>query len=248
MSVYFSLTSLSFAHGGKALAPHNESICDRFRAVLEGSLQGTNARKLEATKELWTYLETANRPAMEIVNFFEKLAGRWFSQRTTHALSTQQSKAGKSDLEVEFLAGEAEEVMAFWRAHPQFQVLTGSASAPLCGLRIQQSSTVEGENKPKVATMLMVPLTAKVQDKNLYTGALIRSGSLEKSTYTLEDDVLTIISDTPDARSEERLWFINDNLRMRTSNTELKSGPNSGLRVASFCSEIRLGVKPPKAD
>ncbi|NJM96938.1 MAG: phycobiliprotein lyase [Phormidesmis sp. RL_2_1] len=56
--------------------------------------------------------------------------------------------------------------------------------------------------------------------------------------------MLSTINQDKEAHCEERLWFINDNLRMRTSMTELASG----LRVASFCSEIRLGAKkPPQA-
>ncbi|MEL6777221.1 MAG: phycobiliprotein lyase [Cyanobacteria bacterium J06597_16] len=178
---------------------------------------------------------------MEIVNFFEKLAGRWFSQRTTHALSTQQSKAGKSDLEVTFLAADAAEVQQLCNAQ--------NAADPLCGLRIQQSSTVDGDTKPKTLTTLIVPLSAegdRTQDPSgdapSYSGTLLSEGTPETSLYTLEDNVLTIIREGKDARSEERMWFITDNLRMRTGMTELASG----LRVASFCSEIRLGVKPPK--
>jgi hypothetical protein len=185
---------------------------------------------------------------MEIVNFFEKLAGRWFSQRTTHALSSQQSKAGKSDLEVAFLAPDTDEIKQFWQAHEQSQVQAQSGVVPLCGLSIQQSSTIEGDSKPKVSTTLLVPLTPNLQEEKAYFGTILRSGTQESSTYILEEEVLTIITDNPEAHSEERLWFINDNLRMRTSTTDLKSGPHSGLRIASFCSEIRLGVKPPTAD
>ncbi len=178
---------------------------------------------------------------MEIVNFFEKLAGRWFSQRTTHALSTQQSQAGKSDLEVEFLAPDADEVKKLCQQRSQQQ----NVSNPLCGLLIKQSSTVEGDSKPKIATALLVPLVPQAGANNgTYQGTLLRSGATTTSAYTLEDEVLTIISDSKEAHSEERMWFINDNLRMRTSTTELASG----LRIASFCSEIRMGVKPPKAD
>ena len=176
--------------------------------------------------------------AMEIVNFFEKLAGRWFSQRTTHALSTQQSKAGKSDLEVEFLAADAPAVAQLCESQ--------QVSNPLCGLSVQQSSTVDGDTKAKVSTTLLVPLKPDSKSDTTISGQLLRSGSSDKSTYTLEEDVLTIVGESAEARSEERLWFINENLRMRTGMTELKSGANSGLRVASFCSEIRLGAKPPK--
>ncbi|MGB3297283.1 MAG: phycobiliprotein lyase [Phormidesmis sp.] len=180
---------------------------------------------------------------MEIVNFFEKLAGRWFSQRTTHALSTQQSKAGKSDLEVEFLAPETDAVQQLYQQQKSAP-LNQPLSKPLCGLRIQQSSTIEGDSRPKVATTLLVPLTAQADDsaeKAVYRGRLLRSGATEQSTYTLDQEVLTIVSDGKEAQVEERIWFINDNLRMRTVNTALASG----LRIASFCSEIRMGVKPP---
>ncbi len=183
---------------------------------------------------------------MEIVNFFEKMAGRWFSQRTTHALSTQQSKAGKSDLEVAFLAADAAEVQQLY----QTADLPGQAAEakPVCGLKIQQSSTLEGDSKPTLLTTLLVPLTpiegsgillrqTPQNPQNPQTPAYV-------TTYTLADDVLTITGKTSEARSEERLWFINENLRMRTSMSEL----TNGLRIASFCSEIRLGVKPPKAD
>lgn len=175
---------------------------------------------------------------MEIVNFFEKMAGRWFSQRTTHALSTQQSKAGKSDLEIEFLPAEDDAVQQLWQQQGQ------GAAKPLCGLSIQQSSTIEGDSKPSVSTTLLVPLAAANGD----SGSVLRSGSTLKGSYSLEDEVLTIVNETDEAHSTERMWFINDNLRMRTGITDLKNGPQNGLRIASFCSEIRLGVKPPKAD
>ncbi|MEL6351842.1 MAG: phycobiliprotein lyase [Cyanobacteria bacterium J06627_28] len=178
---------------------------------------------------------------MDIVNFFEKLAGRWFSQRTTHALSTQQSKAGKSDLEVEFLAADSPDVAKLYQSVEASQ----SLAAPLCGLRIHQSSTIEGDSQAKKMTSLMVPLTPSDETDG---GKLLRQGTAGdmsvSGTYTLEDEVLTIITDTKEAHSTERLWFINDNLRMRTGMTELAGG----LRIASFCSEIRLGVKPPKQD
>ncbi len=179
---------------------------------------------------------------MEIVNFFEKLAGRWFSQRTTHALSTQQSKAGKSDLEVEFLPPDAADVQQLCQQN-------NTSDAPLCGLRIQQSSTIEGDTKPQTMTTLLIPLTPQANAENTaHSGTMLSSNAPQPapypSIYTLQDEVLTIVSDSAEARSEERLWFINDNLRMRTGMVKLASG----LRIASFCSEIRMGVKPPKAD
>ncbi|NJM85746.1 MAG: phycobiliprotein lyase, partial [Leptolyngbyaceae cyanobacterium RM2_2_21] len=59
--------------------------------------------------------------------------------------------------------------------------------------------------------------------------------------YTLADDVLTIVTADPSLKLEERLWFANPNLRMRTSLIETADG----FSVASFCSEIRRGVTSP---
>lgn len=177
---------------------------------------------------------------MEIVNFFEKLAGRWFSQRTTHALTTLQSKAGKSDMEVAFLPADSAEVKQVCAAEGELEAL--------CGLRIQQSSTLDGDTQAKLLTMLLVPLVPEQNPQgSAHSGTLLRSAQPDqqpaRSIYTLEDEVLTIISDHPEARSTERLWFVTENFRMRTGMTELASG----LKIASFCSEIRLGAKPPQA-
>ncbi|MEO0459107.1 MAG: phycobiliprotein lyase [Cyanobacteria bacterium P01_A01_bin.114] len=62
-----------------------------------------------------------------------------------------------------------------------------------------------------------------------------------KSRYSLENEVLTIATQDGTTHSQERWWFITDNLRMRTH--ILKD--QDGSQVASFCSEIRMGGKPP---
>lgn len=183
---------------------------------------------------------------MEIVNFFEKLAGRWFSQRTTHDLCAQQSKAGKSDLELEWLpAGDS-----------SIQSLCADVGQPdavaLGGLKIIQKSTIEGHPQQQVQTTLVVPLqphTSSTQDPetgNPVEGSFLRSappGQTLVGQYRLEKDSLMVLS-TPVGESvmEERWWFITDNLRMRTG---LLTRPD-GTQLASFCSEIRLGGgKPP---
>ncbi|MEO0455665.1 MAG: phycobiliprotein lyase, partial [Cyanobacteria bacterium P01_A01_bin.114] len=90
---------------------------------------------------------------MEIVNFFEKLAGKWFSQRTTHNLVSQQSQAGKSDLEVEFLESADTDIAKLCQS---FAIDPGSA---LCGLKVTQKSTIEGNPKQQLGSALIVPLS-----------------------------------------------------------------------------------------
>mgnify|MGYP006296326461 FL=1 len=49
--------------------------------------------------------------------------------------------------------------------------------------------------------------------------------------------MLSIVTQTSEGEIEERLWFVNPNLRMRTS--VFKTGDE--VQMASFCSEIRMG-------
>ncbi|MBE9078184.1 phycobiliprotein lyase [Romeria aff. gracilis LEGE 07310] len=169
---------------------------------------------------------------MEIVNFFEKLAGKWFSQRTTHDIASKQSQAGKSDLQIDFLPADSADVQQLCQA--------AAAAAPaLCGLRLSQSSTIEGDPKTLTGTTLMVPLSPAADGSGSILYGTPSSSSMRQ--YRLEDGVLTILAEDDQARSEERLWFVNDNVRMRTQVLERPDG----LRLTSFCSEIRLGAKPP---
>ena len=53
--------------------------------------------------------------------------------------------------------------------------------------------------------------------------------------YVLENEVLTLSVRNDEFQSDERLWYMNPNLRMRTSLVKRADGQ----QMASFCSEIR---------
>lgn len=171
---------------------------------------------------------------MDIVNFFETLAGKWFSQRTIHNLASQSSRAGQSNLLIEFL--------------PATDADLANACVPFghdpshiaCGLRIHQDSQIEGETQKNEGTALMVIMTPTDAGAGMLVQAALSSPALQGS-YRVEDDVLTIVTPTDVGQIEERLWFANPNLRMRTS--VLKTG--DGVQMASFCSEIRMGAAKP---
>lgn len=173
---------------------------------------------------------------MDIVNFFETLAGKWFSQRTIHNLASQSSQAGESNLLIEFL--------------PATDADLTNACAPLghdpshiaCGLRIHQDSLLDGETQKVQSSALMVIMTANEAGEGVLVQAAASAPALQGS-YRVEDEVLTIVTPTDAGQLEERLWFANPNLRMRTS--VLKTG--DVVQMASFCSEIRMGMAKPAA-
>jgi hypothetical protein len=167
---------------------------------------------------------------MDIVNFFESLAGKWFSQRTIHNLAVQSSQAGQSNLQIELVPpsdGELAQVCA---------PLGHDPSQIACGLRIHQDGQIEGQTQKIQGTALIVLMTPTDTGEGVLVQAV--GSNVLQGSYRVEDEVLTIITPTETGQIEERLWFANPNLRMRTS--VVKVGDRE--QIASFCSEIRMGA------
>ncbi|MGB3312608.1 MAG: phycobiliprotein lyase [Nodosilinea sp.] len=171
---------------------------------------------------------------MDIVNFFETLAGKWFSQRTTHNLAGQSSQAGQSNLVIEFLPATDSDLAAACAS------LGHSPDQIACGLRVHQDSQIDGQLQKTQGTALLVIFTPTEAGEGVLVQAAFSSPAVQ-GRYRVDDEVLTILTPTEAGQVEERLWFANPNLRMRTS--VLKVG--DAVQTASFCSEIRMGVAKP---
>lgn len=173
---------------------------------------------------------------MDIVEFFQISSGKWFSQRTSHHLTFQQSESGKSNLEIEALETDSSDVLKVCELHRV------DPSQALCGVRITWDGTMEWDAQKKVGTAILVAI-ANPDDAN--QGQLLRLQGTTQSVpghYTVgTDEAVTLITRSEGQEIEERIWFASPNLRFRTS--VLKQA--DGFSMASFCSEIRLGVKKP---
>ncbi len=172
---------------------------------------------------------------MDIKEFFEQSAGKWFSQRTSHHLAFKQTESGKSNITIEMLSADDPEVVKLCE---QYEV---DPAAALCGARVAWDGTMEwDEEKHQGSTVLVVvPDPDKPNE-----GRLLREvGYAEKAAvagrYIMgSDDALTLITDYETMYSEERLWFASPNLRLRTSILKRFGG----FSMASLASEIRMGV------
>lgn len=176
---------------------------------------------------------------MDIVEFFEQSAGKWFSQRTSHHLAFKQSESGKSNIQIEMLAKDAPEVIQLCQ---QYEI---DPALALCGARVTWEGTMEWDEEKHEGSTVLVPVAESHHAKE---GKLLREmGYAEKAPvagrYVVgEDEALTLITEYETMYSEERLWFASPNLRLRTSILKRFGG----FSMASFCSEIRMGgVKPP---
>ncbi|MEM6751452.1 MAG: phycobiliprotein lyase [Cyanobacteria bacterium P01_C01_bin.38] len=171
---------------------------------------------------------------MNIEEFFELSAGKWFSHRTSHHLAFKQSEGGKSDIIIETLAPDHPEVIKLCEQH---QVEPSSGNS---GARVTWNGTMEWDKEKHEGSTVLV---AVPNLDNPLEGKLLREmGYAEKTpvagSYKMgDDDALTLTTEYETMSSEERLWFASPNLRMRVG--VLKRF--GGFSMASFTSEIRMG-------
>lgn len=176
---------------------------------------------------------------MDIQEFFQLSAGKWFSQRTSHHLAFKQAESGKSDIKIEMLSAEDPEVIKLCE---QYEVDPGLAWG---GARVSWDGTMEWDQEKHAGSSVLVPIPDPEKPNE---GQLLRDmGYAEKASvagrYVIgSDNSFTLITEYETMYSEERIWFASENLRLRASILKRFGG----FSMASFCSEIRMGVAKPQ--
>lgn len=173
-----------------------------------------------------------------MMEFFQKSAGTWFTQRMVQhfeAVSTDQS--GESNILVEVLTAD----------HPQVQavcVLQGIDPLKVSGGAsfLWQDNQDEKEPNPEQAAVLVdLP-----DDASGRSGKLFRNqGYVEKipvvSRYWFgKDGILTIDTDYDNNQGQERCWFVHHNFRVRVSTVR----NNNGVHIMTYCAERRCLGEP----
>lgn len=176
---------------------------------------------------------------MNITEFFQHSSGKWFSQRTSHDLTSQKSESGRSDVYIEVLDKAAPEVVKLCELYGIDPALA------LLGVKVTWNGSLEWDSKKQTGSTVLVPVAESEQATE---GKLLSDrGNNEKPVagrYVMgSDDALTLTTDYDAMVAEERLWFAGPNLRLRTST--LKQA--DGFSAASFFTEIRMGVVAPQA-
>ena len=172
---------------------------------------------------------------MTIQKFLEMSAGKWFSQRTSHQLTNQQSEHGSSDILIEMLAADHPQLLQLRQQHP-------AAGSP-AGIQVI-SKTAQQWNTPKNAvptSMTTVLMPIDQPTANSFSGSLLwmaNGQQMPLGKFQIgEDEAVTLFLSYQSMQIEERIWFASPNLRLRTSVQK----SSAGWSLASFCSEIRMG-------
>ncbi|TAF25909.1 MAG: phycobiliprotein lyase [Oscillatoriales cyanobacterium] len=156
---------------------------------------------------------------MDVIEFFELSAGKWFSQRTVHNLNSGELQAGKSDLKIEMLTASDAAVVKLCQQHSINPDSTG-----LRGVRISWDGTPDRTAAKQVGSTILAIVP---NPDNPSEGKVLQAKG--NTRYVMGgDDVLTLITES------------DTDLRLRTSVVKQADGTEQ----ASFCSEIRMGGSP----
>ncbi|NEQ47082.1 MAG: phycobiliprotein lyase [Leptolyngbya sp. SIOISBB] len=168
---------------------------------------------------------------MSIVNFFETVEGTWFSQRTTHFASGQPSQTGQATLKITGIETHHASVTTLCQ---QFNVNAEDAIFAFTIQQEAQASLYGSGGATPVRTTMLVGLKSADDRSGQFFSQTDREPAIA-GQYHLDNEILTLSIRNDDFQSDERLWYMNPNLRMRTSLVKRADG----YQMASFCSEIR---------
>lgn len=169
------------------------------------------------------------------MEFFERSAGTWRSQRTTHHLPFRRAENGGSYIEVKPLTKDDPKVIEICQMHdvdPSLAV--GGAFVSWEGAMAWDK---EGEEHKGTTVFSLIP-----NPDNPKKGKLLRERGYAEivpiaGEYEIdENEALVLVTEYDTMSTVERFWFASPKMRVRTSTVKRFGGFNT----ATFCVEERL--------
>jgi len=156
--------------------------------------------------------------------------------RSAHALAFKQFEDVVSTIKIERLASNNQDVVDYLALQ---SIAPGSISSPF-QMTWQAESDWEPDDATAVSqgTCILIPLPETER-----TGQLLRSTGYAEaesavSSYNFLDDGTFILKTVySQSIAEERIWFLSEHVRCRSS--VLRTSEGSGILQTSFSSEIR---------
>ena len=167
--------------------------------------------------------------------FFQRSAGKWRSLRTTHHLPFRRAESGCSDINVEFLHADDEKIVAICQMHDvDSNMAIGGAFVSWDG---SMAWDKDNEDHKGTTVFALIP-----DQDNPRKGKLLRERGYAEivpvaGEYDMdEEDGLVLITEYDTMSIIERFWFVNPDLRLRSSTVKRFGGFNT----ATFCAESRV--------
>ncbi|MEA5537138.1 phycobiliprotein lyase [Crocosphaera sp. XPORK-15E] len=176
---------------------------------------------------------------MDALEFFQNSSGKWRSQRTTHHLAFRRAEIGNSEIYVEAIGPDHPKIAEICQLHDFDPALAiGGAFVSWDG---SMAWDKEDENHEGNTIFALIP-----DSNNPREGMLLRERGYAEivpiaGRYQIdEDNALVLVTEYDTMSTIERFWFVNPDLRLRTSTVQRFGGFNT----ATFCAEMRQEDNP----
>jgi phycoerythrin-associated linker protein len=172
---------------------------------------------------------------MDIQEFVSQSIGCWKSQRSAHHLAFSHFEAVQSTIDIVSLSVNDREVVALCK---DYDTELSSIASPF--RMTWEGETDWDENQVVKGTCILIPVPDPQRPRH---GKLLRDvGYAEEIAaaghyHLTEDNTFVLVTEYDRAAAEEKIWFVNPNVRCRVS--LIKTSAGTGLVTASFSSEIR---------
>jgi len=176
---------------------------------------------------------------MTIEQFIAQSKGNWRSMRSGHSLAFQQFEEVLSEITIELIDVNDQEVNNLYQVHKQDDGNRYTFIQPF-KMTWSAESDWEPDDPSEVSSGTCIIIPLKEDDEK---GLLIRSlgyaeSQMAQSSYEfLSDGTFILKTHYEQSIAEERIWFVSENVRCRSS--ILKTSEGSGILQTSFASEVK---------
>ncbi|WP_017653351.1 phycobiliprotein lyase [Fortiea contorta] len=174
---------------------------------------------------------------MDITEFVANSIGHWRSQRSAHHLAFSHFEAVQSEIDIVSLSCDDPAVIDLCKTYDI------DAQTVVSPFRMSWSGQSDWDESEITGSCVLVPVPDPTRP---HRGKLLRDQGYAETIaaagdYTLTEDGTFILTTTYDrAAAEEKIWFVNPNVRCRVS--LIKTSAGTGVVTASFSSEIRQNI------
>ena len=174
---------------------------------------------------------------MNIEQFVAQSIGEWRSMRSGHSLAFQQFEDVLSEISIKAFNDDQNKISELIKASSQPS--DSQYQSPFC-MEWNAESDWEPDDPSEVSSgsCLIVPILSDETSGKLLRSVGYAEAVAAESDYRFLDDGTFILKTHYDQSiAEERIWFISEHVRCRSS--VLKTSAGSGILQASFASEVR---------
>lgn len=173
---------------------------------------------------------------MNIEQFVAQSIGEWRSMRSGHSLAFQQFEDVLSEISITPVLNDD------IRLEPIIEASKLSSKQINSPFRMEWNAESDWEpddpNDVSSGSCIIIPLPeSDTSGKLLRSVGYAESVPAESHYKFLEDGTFTLTTQYDQSIAEERIWFISENVRCRSS--ALKTSAGSGILQTSFASEVR---------